>query len=79
MEIGDIDFANLAQGKPFYSLQTKDDTVFKFDDINKIYSAQKAVAKDWQMDVLDNGGHGFIYNQDGKERVNSVFKKLFLK
>jgi predicted peptidase len=79
LAIGDIDFANLAQGKPLYSLQTKDDDVFKVDDVNAIYSAQKAVAKDWQMDVLDNGGHGFIYQQNGKELMNNVFKKLFPK
>ncbi len=77
LNIGDIDFANLAQGKQIYSLQTKDDDVYKFEDVNAIYSAQKAVAKDWQMAVLDNGGHGFIYQQNGKELMNSVFKKLF--
>jgi hypothetical protein len=77
LEIGDIDFANLAQGKPLYSIQTRDDDVFKFDEVNKIYSAQKKVAKDWQMEVLENGGHGFIYQQNGKELMGKVFKKLF--
>lgn len=77
LNIGDINFANLGQGKQIYSLQTKDDDVYKFEDVNAIYSAQKAVAKDWQMAVLDNGGHGFIYQQNGKELMNSVFKKLF--
>jgi predicted peptidase len=79
LEIGDVNFVNLTQGKPIYSLQTKDDDVFKFDDVNTIYSAQKSVAKDWQMEILDNGGHGFIYQQNGKEMVNKVFKKLFSK
>jgi Prolyl oligopeptidase family len=77
LEIGDINFTNLAQGKPFYSTQAKDDDVFKFDDVNAIYSAQKAIAKDWQMEVLESGGHGYIYQQNGKELINAVFKKLF--
>jgi predicted peptidase len=79
LEISAIDFTNLGQGKPIYSMQTKDDDVFKFDDVNAIYSAQKTVAKDWQMEVLENGGHGFIYQQNGKELMNNVFKKLFPK
>jgi hypothetical protein len=77
LEIGDVNFVNLTQGKPIYSLQTKDDDVFKFDDVSKIYAAQRAVAKDWQMEILETGGHGFIYQQNGKELVNEVFERLF--
>ena len=79
LKIGVINFENITQDKPFYSIHAKDDDVYKFDDVNKIYTDNKATAKGWNFDTLQNGGHGFIYQQNGREILGNIFKKLLSK
>ena len=80
LEIGDINFKNLSQGKSFYSINSKDDDVFKYNDVLSIYNTQKAESKDWQFETLDKGNHGFIYDPaNGKQIVNNLFRKLLTK
>ena len=77
LKIEPINFKNISKGKPFYSINSKEDDVFKYDEVFKIYNDQKVVAKDWNFETLDKGGHGFIYDQNnGKEIMNNLFKKL---
>ena len=76
LKIEVINFNNLTQDKPFYSIHAKDDDVYKFEDVNKVYNDNKAVAKGWTFETLENGGHGFIYQQNGREVLKSIFKKI---
>jgi Prolyl oligopeptidase family len=77
LEIGDIDFKQLAQKKPFYSLHAKDDEVFKYDEVNAIYQNQKVVASDWHFETVEKGNHGFIYNpENGKAVMLAILKKM---
>jgi predicted esterase len=77
LEIGDIDFKQLSQKKPFYTVHAKDDEVFKYDEVNTIYEKQKSVATDWRFETLENGNHGFIYNpENGKTILLSVLRKM---
>ena len=78
--IGDINFKNLSQGKSFYSINSKEDDIFKYDDVLSIYKAHKAESKDWNFETLDKGNHGFIYDAtNGKKIMNNLFKKLLVK
>jgi predicted peptidase len=80
LEIGKINFSNLSQGKPIYTVNAKDDEVFKLDDVLNIYNKQEALAKDWKFDTVYKGNHGFIYDpQNGKKIMNDLFKKLISK
>ena len=79
LKIGAINFKNITQDKPFYSINAKDDEVYKIDEVSKIYNDNKVAAKGWNFDTLQNGGHGFIYQQNGKEILENVFKKLLSK
>lgn len=77
LEIGDINFRNLSQGKQFYSINSKEDDVFKYTDAFSIYTAHKAESKDWHFETLENGNHGFIYDPtNGKEIIIKLFKQL---
>jgi predicted peptidase len=78
LEISDIDFTKISQNKPFYSINTKDDGVFKYDEVLAIYTKNKSVAKGWNFETLETGNHGFIYEpKKGIEIMNAMFKKLF--
>jgi dienelactone hydrolase len=78
LEIDNINFENLSQGKPFYSINAKDDDVFKYETAFSIYKKHKS--KDWHFETLDKGNHGFIYDPtNGKEIINNLFKKLLSK
>lgn len=76
IEIGNINFQNISQGKPFYSLNAKDDEVYSFETVKKIYEQNKTIATDWHFDSVPNGDHQFIYQPNGKEILNTFFKKL---
>lgn len=76
LKTGAIDFSNISQDKPLYSLHAKDDKVFPYDAVKEIYDAHKADAPAWHFEVLDSGGHGFIYRENGEETINQVLRKL---
>ncbi len=76
LEIGKINFQNISQGKPFYSINAKDDEVYSFETVKKIYEQNKKLASDWHFDSVSTGDHQFIYQSNGKEILNTFFKKL---
>lgn len=80
LEIGDINFGNLSQGKPFYSLNAKNDRVFLYNDVLEIYNVNRSIAKDWHFETIDTGGHGFIYEPDkGVQILNTFLNELVIK
>ncbi len=80
LEIENIHFNNIAQGKSFFSINSKEDDVFKYDDVFTIYKAHQTESKDWHFETLEKGNHGFIYDPSkGKEIMINLFRKLLLK
>lgn len=71
LEIGDINF-NF--DKPFYEIHTKDDGVFKFDVIEQIYNKNKS--KNWHFESIENGDHGFIYQEGGNYILDKLISEL---
>lgn len=76
LKIEGMNFKHIVNGKPFYMINAKDDDIFKFEDVNKLYESHKTAAGKWYFEALENGGHGFIYQQNGKEIMAALFKKL---
>lgn len=80
LEIGDINFKNLSQGKQFYSINSKEDDVFTYTDAYSIYNMHKTESKDWHFETLEKGNHGFIYDPtNGKEIMIKLFEQLLAK
>ncbi|WP_313600661.1 carboxylesterase family protein [Epilithonimonas vandammei] len=71
LEIGEINF-NF--DKPFYEIHTKDDNVFKFEEVEKIYNKNKS--KNWHFETIENGGHGIIYQEQGSKIFENLLSKL---
>lgn len=72
LNIGEIDFKNISE--PLYSINAKDDEVFKYDEVKDIYL--KNQNKNWHFETVDEGSHGLIYNENGKEVLSSLLEKL---
>jgi len=80
LEIGEIDFKNISQGKPFYSLNAKDDGTFNYIDVQKVYLSQKDIAKDWHFETIETGDHAFIFDGEaGKKAMNDLLRKVLAK
>lgn len=79
LNIGEINFNNLSQGKPFYSLHDRNDQVFKFEDVESIYLKERSKAKDWYFESISDIGHGFIYKPDHGNRILEEFILKMLK
>lgn len=75
LKIEDINFSKIK--KPFYMLNAKDDNVFKFNEVESIYL--KEHNKNWHLESLENGNHGFIYQENGTEVMKSLLDKLIIK
>ncbi|UUC44777.1 hypothetical protein [Flavobacterium cerinum] len=71
-----LDFSKFDTTRPIISVNAKDDTTYKLDDVQKIYNQHKF--DKWTLEVLEKGTHGFIYNSqvDGQEIVTETLKKL---
>ena len=80
LEVGDINFRNLSQGKSFYTINSKEDDVFRYNDVLSIYKEHKIESKDWTFNTLEKGSHGFIYDSTtGKQVIHDLFGKLLSK
>lgn len=75
LKIEEINFSKIK--KPFYMLNAKDDNVFKFEEVESIYL--KRHNKNWHFELLDKGGHGFIYEENGIEIMKNLLDKLITK
>lgn len=58
-------------------LNSKDDNVYPFKDVESIHS--KSNNKNWHLELLDKGGHGFIYEENGIEIMKNLLDKLITK
>lgn len=72
-----IQFNNISQGKPFYSINDKNDQIYDINEIQHIYDLQKDLATDWKFKTIESSGHGFIYEPEkGVEILISLLKDL---
>ncbi|MFD1141212.1 hypothetical protein ACFQ4C_08840 [Larkinella insperata] len=71
------DYTKLSQGKPFISVNAKDDTVFPYAAVKAIYDQHQPRATDWRFKTVAEGGHGFIYEPSGRLQMQAVFDELF--
>lgn len=69
---GPVAFNNI--NKPFYSLNAEDDEAFAYANVHNIYDAQKN--KNWHFESVPQGGHGFIYGQNGEKLLADLLNKL---
>lgn len=74
LKIEEINFSKIK--KPFYMLNTKDDNVFKFEEVESIYL--KEHNKNWHLESLEKGNHGFIYQENGTEIMKKLLDKLIM-
>lgn len=75
-----IKFDNLSQGKKLITLNSKDDSVYNFKEVEDVYMKNKSIAKDWEFRSVNEGGHGFIYNPEKDNNIlENVIKELLEK
>lgn len=72
LNIGEIDFKNISE--PLYSINAKDDKVYNYDEVNKIYLEHQN--KNWHFETAETGNHGLIYNENGQEILSNLLEKL---
>lgn len=71
------DYTKLSGGKPFLSVNAKDDTVFAYGAVKAIYDQHQSKATAWRFKTVAEGGHGFIYESGGTLLMQDVFDELF--
>lgn len=76
LQVGGIEFSNITEGKPLYSVHAKDDRVYKYAAVKDIYEQYKVTAMGWHLETLDSGGHGFIYGDNGEKIIGQVMDRL---
>lgn len=72
----EINFGNITRKKPLYTINAKDDDIYNFDEVKKIYDEHTSIAKGWHFESIETGGHGFIYQENGKNFLKKFFEKL---
>ncbi|AZA89250.1 Poly(3-hydroxybutyrate) depolymerase [Chryseobacterium nakagawai] len=77
LNIGAISFENITKDHPLYTISAKDDYVFKYDDVLKIYNENKSKAKGWNFKTIEIGSHEFIYKPEiSKELLINFFSEI---
>ncbi|WP_343565344.1 hypothetical protein [Sphingobacterium sp.] len=68
-----------ALANPIYSLHAKDDSVYTYEDLMKVYQQVEKQTKNWILKSVENGGHGFSYLPAGKKPTLEFFRMIFNK
>lgn len=72
--LGPLNFQQLRQGAPLYSLHAQDDEIVAYKDVQAIYAQQHPSR--WHFASRPTGGHGFLYGPDGLAALNSLLTQL---
>lgn len=72
----EINFQNIKQNKPLYSVNAKNDAGYSFSKVKAIYEEHKREAAGWHFDSIATGNHGFIYDDSGWVVMNDLFEEL---
>ena len=73
---GGVNFGNLSNGKPLYSLNAKDDPIFPYTEMQQAFEQHKNEAPGWHFSTVETGGHRFIYGAGGAHYVQTVIRQL---
>lgn len=77
LNIGVIPFENITKDHPLYTISAKDDYVFGYNEVMKIYNQNKSKAKGWNFQTIENGSHDFIYKPEiSKELLTNFFSEV---
>lgn len=79
LNIGSIPFENITQDHPLYTISAKDDNVFRYDEVLKIYNENKSKAKGWNFQTIATGSHEFIYKPEVSRELLAKFFSEVLK
>ena len=80
LKVGHVDFYNFSKGKPFFSINAKDDKVFPYDSVRALYKQYESIATDWNFKTINSGGHGFIYEPEkGVDTLEAFLRDLLTK
>lgn len=72
----EINFKNITENKPLYSINAKDDEVYSFSKVKSIYEQHTKEAPGWHFDSVETGNHGFIYGDSGLVIIANLFDKM---
>ena len=64
----------LGQAKPCYQLSAQDDTLYPFAAVRAAHD--RAHASHWYLQVVPNGGHGFLYSPAGPDLLRHTLAQL---
>jgi predicted esterase len=73
---GSLNFKQLNRGAPLYSLNTQDDEVFAYKDVEAIYTQNQGQAREWHFASRPTGGHGFLYSPEGPAALQVMLSQL---
>ncbi|BAP31457.1 uncharacterized protein CHSO_2420 [Chryseobacterium sp. StRB126] len=77
LNIGAIPFENITKDHPLYTISAKDDYVFGYGDVLKIYNQNKSKAKGWIFQTIEKGSHEFIYKPEiSNELLTNFFSEV---
>lgn len=77
LKIGEITFSNITAAHPLYTIHSKEDQTYKYEEVLKIYNEQKDKAPGWKFETIEKGSHGFIYEPGiGPAVLSSFFSRL---
>ncbi|MDR2237099.1 MAG: prolyl oligopeptidase family serine peptidase [Chryseobacterium sp.] len=77
LNTGAIDFGNISTKHPLYTFNAKDDMVFKYETVQKIYDENKSKAKGWDFRTVEKGSHAFIFDPEvGKNILSDLFSNV---
>lgn len=77
LNIGAIPFENITKNHPLYTINAKDDSVFNYGKVLKIYDENKSKAKGWNFQTIEKGAHDFIYNPEiSKDLLINFFSEV---
>lgn len=77
LNIGAIPFENITKDHPLYTISAKDDYVFGYNEVLKVYNDNKSKAKGWNFQTLETGSHEFIYKPEiSKELLMRFFSEI---
>ncbi|RFS20477.1 hypothetical protein DVR12_18075 [Chitinophaga silvatica] len=79
LKIGAINFENITSKHPLYTIHSKDDEAFKYNEVARVYKENKSKAEGWKFETIKEGTHGFIYDPEIAAKLLSKFFSEVLK
>ncbi len=78
LKVDAIDWKKIDASRSLYSVNAIDDNVFPKDNIQRYYSEKSVIAQGWHLEMVESGGHGFIYDPTALNLFLIPFFKRFL-